>query len=61
MAIHPIVLLTPDRRWRIQANPAGTAITVEHDGVLQIRLTSLPALERYLADRGIELANLISD
>lgn len=61
MAIHPVVLVTLDRRWRIQANAAGTLITIEHDGVFQARLNSLTEVERYLREQGIELAELISD
>lgn len=61
MAIHQTVLYSPDRRWRITADPAGKKITVERDLVFMTAVNDLSSLERYLADQGIELADLIAD
>jgi hypothetical protein len=61
MAIHKTVLRTADGRLRITANPAGTRFDVERDMVFTGRFTSLAALQTWLAEQGIDLADLIED
>lgn len=58
MAIHRIVFVTPDRRTRIMADPAGHAFTIERDQLFEARLTSMFELERWLAQNGLSLADL---
>lgn len=61
MAIHRIVLYSPDRRWRITADPRGNRFTIEHDLVLATHVSSLPEVEAYLKGHGIALADLEQD
>lgn len=61
MAIHSLVMYSPDRHWRVSADPAGNKIIIEYDLVLQATLTNLPAVVAYLADHGIDIADLIMD
>lgn len=61
MAIHRIVMYSPDRRWRVTADPAGTRFRVEHDLVLQRVVPSLHELQRFLAEQNIALADMITD
>jgi len=58
VAIHPIVLGTADRRWRIEADPAGTRFTVQRDGRELATVADLPALTALLAEHGVTLADL---
>lgn len=61
MAIHKVVMRSADGRLRITADPAGTKFSVELDMVYVGRFTTLAALERYLAEIGYDLADLIAD
>lgn len=61
MAIHSTVLYSPDRRWRITANPAGTKIIIEYDLALKAVVFSLPAVESFLREHGVALADLVQD
>lgn len=61
MAIHKTVLYSPDRQYRITADQAGKAITVERDLVLVQTFSSLARLEAFLRELGLDLADLISD
>lgn len=54
-------MYSPDRHWRVSADPAGNKIIIEYDLVLQATLTNLPAVVAYLADHGIDIADLIMD
>jgi hypothetical protein len=61
MAIHGVVLYSPDRHWRITADPAGHRLTIEYDLVLQKVATTLPEVMAYLVDKGIDPADLVQD
>ncbi len=61
MAIHRKVFYSPDRRWRITADPAGTRLEVEYDGQPMLTFTNLQELQDVLAAFGIDLADLVED
>lgn len=61
MAIHRTVLRTVDRRWRIESDADGTRLRVFHDDELKADVNNVAALERTLAEFGIDIASLISD
>lgn len=61
MAIHRTVLYSPDRHIRITADPGGSVFTVERDLVFVARFTNPAALERWLNQNGLELADLVID
>ncbi len=64
MAIHSQVLVTSDRRWRIEADAAGTEFTLHAVGVsgshrLVDTAPSVEALLALLVEYGIDVADLI--
>lgn len=61
MAEHRFVFRSVDRRWRISADVNGKRFTVERDGMLSGRFNSLPALQQYLRQHGIDFADLVQD
>lgn len=61
MAINSIVFYSPDRRLRITADTAGRAYRVEQDLVLVDTFRSLPMLEIWLREQGLDLADMIQD
>lgn len=58
MAIHKTVYVTPDRAWRITADPAGTKFTLYKHGEYVVVCLSIPELEAFLGAFGITLADL---
>ncbi len=64
MAIHPQVFVTPDRRWRIEADAAGTEFVVQavgaHGSLQPVGTAhSVDALVALLAEHDIDFADLI--
>ncbi len=61
MAIHKTVFYSPDRQWRITADPGGKKFRVEHEGQFVMDFSSLPDLEAFLATFHIAVADLVED
>jgi hypothetical protein len=61
MASHKTVFYSPDRQYRITADPGGSVFTVERELSLVRRFRYLHELTDWLADQGISLDQLIED